>query len=54
MQRALQVAEDSLAGAEISETSVKKRLLGAQSNFVEVEVSYGENKLTLVQAVLAE
>lgn len=54
LQRCLQVAENSLAGEEISEVSVKKRLLGSEQRFLEVEVSDGENRLTLVRMLGAE
>lgn len=54
LQRCLQAAESALAGEEISEVSVKKQLLGDGKQFLEVEVSDGENRLTLVRLLTAE
>lgn len=54
LQYCLQNAEAALAGTEISEVSVNKRLLGTQIQFLEVEVSDGENKLTLLKALTPE
>lgn len=54
MQSCLQKAEAVLADAEIPEISVKKELLGTKIQFLEVEVSDGENKLTLLEALTPE
>ena len=54
LQCCLQNAEAALIDAEVSEVSVNKRLLGTQIQFLEVEVSDGENKLTLLEALTPE
>ena len=54
LQCCLQNAEAALADVEISEVSVNKRLSGTQIQFLEVEVSDGENKLTLFKALTPE
>lgn len=51
LQCCLQNAEIALTDGEISEVSVNRRLLGTQIQFLEVEVSDGENKLTLLKAL---
>lgn len=54
LQSCLQKAEAVFADAEITEVSVKKEVLGTQIQFLEVEVSDGENKVTLLEALTPE
>lgn len=52
--RCLQNAEAALAGEEMSEGSVITTLTATQVKFLEVEVSDGANKLTLLEALTPE